>query len=81
MPRTSDPDVGGSSPTQVIPCCVIEQGEFTPQKVLVLPRKRDVKNQSTNQPSRVMSIFTNELDKMVLGDASSPFRIPAARQY
>ena len=34
LPRTPDPDVGGSSPTRVKPCCVLEQG--------------DVKNQSTN---------------------------------
>ena len=25
MPRTPDPEVGGSSPTRVKPCCVIEQ--------------------------------------------------------
>ena len=61
MPRTPDQDVGGSSPTLVKPCCVLEQGTFTPPKVLVIPRKRwlrpnltgknvyrDVKNQSTN---------------------------------
>ena len=29
-----------SSPTRVKPCCVLEQGTFTPQKVLVIPRKR-----------------------------------------
>ena len=40
MPRTPDPEVGGSSPTGVKPCCVLEQGTFTPQKVLVIPRKR-----------------------------------------
>ena len=40
MPRTPDPEVGGSSPTRVKPCCVLEQGTFTPQKVLVIPRKR-----------------------------------------
>ena len=39
MPRTPDPEVGGSSPTRVKPCCVLEQGTFTPQKVLVIPRK------------------------------------------
>ena len=62
MTQTPDPEVGGSSPTRVKPCCVLEQGTFTPQKVLVIPRKlglrpnmtekivyRDVKNQSTNQ--------------------------------
>ena len=32
MPRTPDPEVGGSSPTCFKPCCVIEQGKFTPQK-------------------------------------------------
>ena len=66
MPRTLDPEVGGSSPTRVKPCCVLEQGTFTPRKVLVIPRKRwlcpnltekivyrDVKNQSTNQPISV----------------------------
>ena len=40
MPRTPDPEVGGSSPTRVKPCCVYEQSTFTPQKVLVIPRKR-----------------------------------------
>ena len=40
MPRTPDPEVGGSSPTQVKLCCVLEQGIFTPQKVLVIPRNR-----------------------------------------
>ena len=30
MPRTPDPEVGGSSPTRVKPCCVLEQGTFTP---------------------------------------------------
>ena len=32
MPRTPDPEVGGSSPTRVKPCCVLEQGTFNPQK-------------------------------------------------
>ena len=32
MPRTPDPEVGGSSPTRVKPCCVLEQGTFTPRK-------------------------------------------------
>ena len=57
MPRTPDPEVGDSSPTRIKLCCVLEQGTFTPQKVLVIPRKRwlrpnmtDIKNQSTNQP-------------------------------
>ena len=40
LPRTPDPEVGGSSPTRVNPRCVLEQCTFTPQKVLVLPRKR-----------------------------------------
>ena len=30
----------GSSPTRVKPCCVLEQGTLTLQKVLVIPRKR-----------------------------------------
>ena len=30
MPRTPDPEVGGSSPTRVKLCCVLEQGTFTP---------------------------------------------------
>ena len=30
MPQTPDPEVGGSSPTRVKPCCVLEQGAFTP---------------------------------------------------
>ena len=33
MPQTPDPEVGGSSPTLVKPCCVIDQGTFT-QNVL-----------------------------------------------
>ena len=67
MPRTPDPEVGGSSPTQVKPCCVHEQGTFTPQKVLVIPRKRWLRpnmteklftgmlriNHPTNQPCNV----------------------------
>ena len=32
MPRTPDPEVGGSSPTRVKPWCVLEQGAFTPEK-------------------------------------------------
>ena len=62
--RTPDPEVGGSSPNRVKPCCVLEQGTFTPQKVLVIPRKRWLRpnmteklftgtlriNQPTNQP-------------------------------
>ena len=30
----------GSRPTRVKPCCVLVQGTFTPQKVLVIHRKR-----------------------------------------
>ena len=30
--RTPDLEVGGSSPTRVKPCCVLEQDTFTPQK-------------------------------------------------
>ena len=30
--QTPDPEVGGSSPTRVKPCCVLEQGTFNPQK-------------------------------------------------
>ena len=30
MPWTPDPEVGGSSPTRVKPCCVLEQGTLTP---------------------------------------------------
>ena len=30
--RLADPEVGGSSPTRAKPCCVLEQGAFTPQK-------------------------------------------------
>ena len=54
----------GFEPHSGQPFCVLEQGTFTPQKVLVIPRKRwlrpnmtekivyrDVKNQSTNQPT------------------------------
>ena len=32
IPLTPDPEVGGSSPTRVKPCSVVEQGIFTPQK-------------------------------------------------
>ena len=32
MPRTPDPEVGGSSPIRVRPFCVLEQGTFTPQQ-------------------------------------------------
>ena len=27
-----DPEFGGSNPTRVKPCCVLEQGTFTPRK-------------------------------------------------
>ena len=30
MPRTPDPEVGGSSPTRVKTCCVLEQDTLTP---------------------------------------------------
>ena len=36
---TPDSEVGGSGPTRVKPCCVLELGTFTPQKVLVMHRK------------------------------------------
>ena len=42
MPQTPDPEVGGLSPTRVKPCCVLEQGTFTPQKVLVIPMQEAV---------------------------------------
>ena len=32
MPRTPDPEAGGSSPTRVKPCCVLEESTFTPEK-------------------------------------------------
>ena len=63
MPRAPDPEFEGSYPTRVKPCCVLEQGAFTPKKTgntqeAVAPSEhdlkivcRDVKNQSTNQPS------------------------------
>ena len=55
MPRTPDPEVGGSSPTWVKPCFVLEQGTFTPQKVLVIPRKRWL------LPSLTKKLFTGTL--------------------
>ena len=55
MPRTPDPEVGGSSPTRVKPCCVLEQGTFTPQKVLVIPRKRWLR------PNMTEKLFTGTL--------------------
>ena len=68
MLRTPDPEVGGSSPTRVKPCCVLEQGTFTPQKVLVIPRKRWLHPNMTeklftgtlriNQPTNLSFMFT-----------------------
>ena len=55
MPRTQDPEVRGSSPTQVKPCCVLKQGTFTPQKVLVIPRKWWLR------PNRTEKLFTGML--------------------
>ena len=54
--------------SRVKPCCVLEQGTFTPQKVLVIPRNRWLRpnmteklftgtlriNQPTNQPTSVI---------------------------
>ena len=53
MPWTPDPEVAGSSPTRVKPCCVLEQGTFTPPKVLVIPRKR--------YPNMTEKLFTGTL--------------------
>ena len=36
-PRTTDPEVGGSSPTRDKPCCVLEQGTFNPPKYRLYP--------------------------------------------
>ena len=55
MPRTPDPEVGGSIPTRVKPCCVLEQGTFTPQEVLVIPRKRWLR------PNMTEKLFTGTL--------------------
>ena len=55
MLRTPDPEVGGSSPTRVKSCCVLEQGTFTPQKVLVIPRKRWLR------PNMTEKLFTGTL--------------------
>ena len=46
---------GGSSPTLVKPCCVLEQGTFTPPKVLVIPRKRWLR------PNMTEKLFTGTL--------------------
>ena len=66
MHRTPDPEVGGSSPTQDKPCCVLEQGTFTPQIVLVIPGKLWLRPNMTekmftgmlriNQPTNLMNI-------------------------
>ena len=32
IPLTPDPEVGGSIPTRLKPCSVLEQGTFTPPK-------------------------------------------------
>ena len=48
-------EVGGSSPTRVKPCCVLEQGTFTPQKVLVIPSKRWLR------PNMTEKLFTGTL--------------------
>ena len=55
MPRTPDPEVGGSSPTWVKPCYFLEQDTFTPQKVLVIPRKRWLR------PNMTEKLFTGML--------------------
>ena len=74
MPRTPDAEVGASSPTRVKPCCVLEQGTFTPKSILAIPRKRWLRpnmtetlftgtlriNQPTNQPFSVYDDNTTE---------------------
>ena len=84
--RTPDPAVGGSSPTRVKPCCVLEQGTFTPQKVLVIPRKRWLRpnitgklftgtiriNQPTNQPSSHNHLIYDNTMRCFLLKLSSP---------
>ena len=55
MPRTQDPEFGGLSPARVKPCCVLEQGTFTPQKVLVIPRKQWL------HPNMTEKLFTGTL--------------------
>ena len=64
-PRTSDPEVGGSSPTRVKPCCVLEQGTFTSKKVLVIPRKRWPR---PNMPENLFTgaLITNRPTKSVI---------------
>ena len=68
----------GSSPTLIKQCRFLEQGTFTPQKVLVIPRKRWLRpnmteklfigtlriNQPTNQPSS--SLIRNSKPKAIL---------------
>ena len=51
MPRTPDPEVGGSSPTRVKPCCVLEHFP----KVLVIPRKQWLR------PNMTEKLFTGTL--------------------
>ena len=55
MPRTPDPEVGDSIPIRVKSCCVFELGTFTPQKVLVKPRKRWLR------PNMTDKLFTGTL--------------------
>ena len=58
MPLTPDPEVGGSSPTRIL-----EQGTFTPKKVLVIPRKR------WERPNMTEKLFTGTLR---INQSSSP---------
>ena len=55
MPQTPDPEVRGSSPTRVKRCCVLEQGTFTPQKALVIPRNWWLR------PNKIEKLFTGTL--------------------
>ena len=76
MPLTPDPEVGGSSPTRVKPCCVLEQGTSTPQKVLVIPRKRWLR------PNMTEKLFTgtlriNQSTKSSTGDALNSSTVDA----
>ena len=69
MPRTPDQEVEGWSPTRVKPCCVLEQGTFTPQKVLVIPRKRWLRPNMTEKLFTVtlrINQPTNQLSEKVL---------------
>ena len=45
----SGPRCRGSSPTRVKPCYVLEQGAFTPLKILVIPRKRWLRSNMTEK--------------------------------